>query len=106
MSFLKRIKDLGESASHRANLRKKKVATDLAILIAKAGLRRKDVAIKLEISEAALSSRLRGNANLSLDTIGSNLRTSAGLKCSSENLELVRPSLRHEVARSVPPFLF
>lgn len=71
MSFLKRIKDLGESASHRANLRKEKVATDLAILIAKAGLRRKDVAIKLEISEAALSSRLRGNANLSLDTIGS-----------------------------------
>ena len=71
MSFLKRIKNLGESASHRANLRKEKVATDLAILIAKAGLRRKDVASKLEISEAALSSRLRGDANLSLNTIGS-----------------------------------
>lgn len=70
MSFLKRIKNLGESASHRANLRKEKVAADLSILIAKAGLRRKDVAVKLGISEPALSSRLRGNANLGLDTIG------------------------------------
>lgn len=71
MSFLKRIKSLGESVTHRANLRKEKVATDLAILIANAGLRRKDVAAKLNITEAALSSRLKGNANLSLDTIGS-----------------------------------
>jgi transcriptional regulator with XRE-family HTH domain len=70
MSFLKRIKDLGENVSHRANLRKEKVATDLAILIAKEGLRRKDVAKKLGISEAALSSRLKGDANLTLDTIG------------------------------------
>lgn len=70
MSFLKRIKDLGESSSHRANMRKEKVATDLAILIAKEGLRRKDIAKRLGISEAALSSRLKGNANLTLDTIG------------------------------------
>ena len=70
MSFLKRIKDLGDNLAHRANLRKEKVAADLAILIAKEGLRRKDVASKLGISEAALSSRLKGDANLTLDTIG------------------------------------
>lgn len=71
MNFLQRIKELGENATHRANLRKEKVAADLAILISKAGLRRKDVAARLNITEAALSSRLKGNANLSLDTIGS-----------------------------------
>ena len=70
MSFLKRIKDLGDSLEHRANLRKERVAADLAILIANEGLRRKDVAKKLGISEAALSSRLKGDANLTLDTIG------------------------------------
>lgn len=70
MSFLKRIKNLGDNLAHRANLRKERVAADLAILIAKEGLRRKDVAQKLGISEAALSSRLKGDANLTLDTIG------------------------------------
>lgn len=71
MSFLKRIKDLGDNLAHRASLRKERVAADLAILIAKEGLRRKDVAHQLGISEAALSSRLKGDANLTLDTIGS-----------------------------------
>ena len=69
MSFLKRIKAIGESKSHRANLLKEKVAADLVILISKAGLSRSDVAVKLDISEPALANLLRGDAKLGLDTI-------------------------------------
>lgn len=71
MTFLDRIKSLTSDPSARAALRKTKVASDLAILISKAQLRRRDVAKRLAVTEAALSSRLNGSANLTLDTIGS-----------------------------------
>lgn len=69
MKFLERVKELKSDIKSRAEERKQRVASDLAILIAKAGLKRKDVSKRLEITEAALSIRLNGTANLTLDSI-------------------------------------
>lgn len=70
MKFLDRLKNLRSDSKGRAEERKQRVASDLAIVIAKANLKRKDVASALNISEAALSIRLNGSQNLTLDSIG------------------------------------
>jgi transcriptional regulator with XRE-family HTH domain len=64
------VKELRTDIKARAEERRQRVASDLAILIAKAGLKRKDVAQLLEITESALSIRLNGKTNLTLDSIG------------------------------------
>lgn len=71
MSFLQRIRSLGDSAAHRAAQRRTKVAADLGVLLAVTGLKRKDVAARLDISDAALSIRLNGTSNMTLESIGS-----------------------------------
>lgn len=63
------VGELTSDIKNRAAERRQRVASDLAILIAKAGLKRKDVAQRLEITEAALSIRLNGKTNLTLDSI-------------------------------------
>jgi transcriptional regulator with XRE-family HTH domain len=70
MSFVDRVKALRSDLKSRAEERRQRVATDLAILISKAGFKRKEIAQKLEITEAALSIRLNGTTNLTLDSIG------------------------------------
>ncbi|WP_457389267.1 hypothetical protein [Roseateles sp. P5_E1] len=70
MKFLDRIKELS-STIKRSDQLKTKVAADLAILIARAGLKRKQIAQRLEISEAALSIKLSGTQNLTLESISS-----------------------------------
>lgn len=68
MTFLKRLKELGSTIS-RSDQLKTKVASDLSVLIALAELKRKDVAKRLNTSEAALSIKLNGTANLTLESI-------------------------------------
>jgi transcriptional regulator with XRE-family HTH domain len=70
VKILDLVKELRTDIKARADERRQRVASDLAILIAKAGLKRKDVAQRLEITEAALSIRLNGTTNLTLDSIG------------------------------------
>lgn len=70
MKFLDRIKELGSSIK-RSDQLKTKVAADLSILIARAGLKRKDIAQKLQTSEANLSIRLNGTQNLTIESISS-----------------------------------
>ena len=70
MKILDLVRELRTDLRARADERRQRVASDLAILIAKAGLKRKDVAQRLEITEAALSIRLNGTTNLTLDSIG------------------------------------
>ncbi len=70
MNFFERVKTLKSDLKSRAEERRQRVASDLAILIAKAGMKRKDVAHRLDITEAALSIRLNGSTNLTLDSIG------------------------------------
>ncbi len=71
MNFFDRVKTLRSDLRSRTAERRQRVASDLAILISKAGLKRKDVAKRLDITEAALSIRLNGTTNLTLDSIGS-----------------------------------
>lgn len=70
MKFLDRIKELG-STIKRSDQLKTKVAADLSILIAHAGLKRKDIAQRLETSEANLSIKLNGTQNLTIESISS-----------------------------------
>lgn len=70
MKFIDRIRKLKSDKNARSEERRARVASDLAILISKAGLKRKDVAQRLDITEAALSIRLNGTSNLTLESIG------------------------------------
>jgi transcriptional regulator with XRE-family HTH domain len=70
MKLFERLSRLSSNIKRTDQL-KSKVAADLSILIALAGLKRKDVAKSLEISEAALSIRLNGMSNLTLESIDS-----------------------------------
>lgn len=70
MKFLDRIKELGSSIK-RSDQIKTKVAADLSVLIARAGLKRKDIAQRLQTSDANLSIRLSGTQNLTIESISS-----------------------------------
>ncbi|MFH1493769.1 MAG: helix-turn-helix transcriptional regulator [Pseudomonadota bacterium] len=65
-SFFQRAK---QSPKYKSKMRQAEVSADLRLLIAESGKNFKDISTAIGISQAALSKKLGGEANLTLDSI-------------------------------------
>jgi len=67
--FTNYLRKKRENPEYRKREKLAEVAADLRILLAEAGLSQRDLAGRLGLSDQALSKKLTGNANLTLETL-------------------------------------